>query len=295
MSVGIRHEDVDAAEEERRRQLRLRRHHRHVQRLGGDGRDGDQIVGAQVGDGLVEQVHDHPRLPAGRDRGLLDLLDRLLPVVAEAHLARRLLHLVLAPCEFLVGERDELLGRVRNHVVAQVANQAFAAARLALDLRRVGFARRARRDGLGGVRDVGLGAPLHVEVVDLRVARERVEVERLQRRRASRVVALSGAGAAARAVLPRAAAARRRGRPPSAAAFRVEARDDVAHLVLRQRDDLGEVRDRRKFGAGAGWTGGNAGGVAGTARRRRDLVAQERRVVLQRLSSLLVRHPHPPA
>ena len=53
----------------------------------------DQVVRAQVVDRLDEQIHDHPRLAAGRHGAVLGLLDRLLPVVAEAHLARRLQHL----------------------------------------------------------------------------------------------------------------------------------------------------------------------------------------------------------
>ena len=238
---------ADAAEEERRRQLRLRRHHRHVHRLGGDGRDGDEIVGAKVGDRLVDQIHDHSRLLPGLDGGLLGVLDRLLPVVAEAERARRLLHLRFAPREFTIRQRDQLLGRVRNHVVGEVANQPGAAARTALNVRGVGLARRAGRNRLARSPDLGLRRPLDIEVIDLRVAGEAIEVERLQRREPRLVIGVVGrrirrrrgrGWIATTTRAPAATAAAATATRPAA----VEPRDDVAHLVLYKPENLDQIR-----------------------------------------------------
>ncbi len=63
----------------------------------------------------------------------LDLLERLLPVVAEAHLARGLLELDFAPGKLLFGDGDELLGRVGNELVVQVLNDRLPADRVAHD------------------------------------------------------------------------------------------------------------------------------------------------------------------
>ena len=183
----IRHADLAAAGEERVHQLPLGRHHDHVQRLGGHLRHGDQAVGAQVVDGLDEQIHDHPRLAAWRDGGVFGLLDRLLPVIAEAHLARRLQHLLVAPGKFLLGERDQLLRRVRNHGLGQILNQAFAAARRAWNPARVGLPRRIGIELQVRARDLRFAGAANEEVVHLRVARQLVEVERLQRRQPARV------------------------------------------------------------------------------------------------------------
>ncbi len=139
--------------------------------------------------------------------------------------------------------------------------------------------------------DVGLRAPLDVEVVDLGVARQLVEVERLQGRE------------------PRGVVARRRGRllhgtrrgataaratPAAAVAFGVEAVDDVAQFVLREVHDLREVGHRRDLRR-RGWRDGRHGRRRGRHSRVRDLVAQERGVVLQDLVDLLVGHADPPA
>ena len=64
---------------------------------------GDQVVGVEILDRLERQVADQRRLLAGLDVQRLDVLERRLPVVALAHLARGLLHLVLAPGELLAG------------------------------------------------------------------------------------------------------------------------------------------------------------------------------------------------
>jgi hypothetical protein len=143
---------------------------------------------AQVVDGLEQHVADDGRLLAGRHVHGLDPLDGALPVVAEPHLARRLLHLLFLPGELLVGEGDELLGRVGDHLVGEVHDRAGAAAGGARNARVVGLARRA---GLGDefdAGDVALGRVLDEEVVDLRVAAEGVEVERPQRREPVEIV-----------------------------------------------------------------------------------------------------------
>ena len=115
---------------------------------------------------------ENVRLTAGRHGRLFRLLDSALPVIAEAHRARGLLHLGLAPGEVAVGERDQLLRRIGDHVVAEVGDETFPAARLALDVRRVGAERRPGRNDLGLERDIGLRAPLDIEIIHLRVARQ---------------------------------------------------------------------------------------------------------------------------
>src|SRR5262249_30192214 len=64
------------------------------------------------------------------------------PVVAEAHLARRLLHLGLAPGVFAVADLDQLLGRVGDHLAAEIFHQPVAPDRVADD---GAFARSHRR------------------------------------------------------------------------------------------------------------------------------------------------------
>ena len=86
----------------------------------------------------------------------------------------------------------------------------------------VRLARRIRIQLQVRARDLRLGGPADEQVVDLRVPRELVEVERLQRRQPARVERDVAAAAAS----PAAAA--------SATAAAGEARDDVPHLVLRQ-------------------------------------------------------------
>ena len=67
----------------------------------------------------IREIADQRRLFAGLDIFLLDGLERLLPIVAVAHLARRLFHLGLAPRKFLVGDLDQFFGRVRDHFVLE--------------------------------------------------------------------------------------------------------------------------------------------------------------------------------
>jgi len=63
----------------------------------------------------------------------LDLLQRGLPVVPAAHLARRFEQAFAAPGELAVGDRDQLLGRVGDHGEAQLLEQRHAPDRVADD------------------------------------------------------------------------------------------------------------------------------------------------------------------
>ncbi len=121
------------------------------------------------------------------------------------------------------------------------------------------------------------------QVIDLRVARQLVEVERLERAQPVAVERLVAHIAARHAA--RAASGGRAGEPLH----------DVAHLVLRQRENLVQVRDvgkRRRRGRGnrrARSRGGCDGKIPG-----RHLVAQQPRVVPERLVGLGVGASHPP-
>ena len=84
------------------------------------------------------------------------------------------------PGELLVGERDELLRRVGNHLVGQIEDEAGSAAGGARNAGVVGL---ARRIGLGDEidpRDLTFAGLLDEQVVDLGVPAEAVEIERLQ-------------------------------------------------------------------------------------------------------------------
>ena len=70
-----------------------------------------------------------------------------LPVVSHAHFVRGLLHFGHAPCEFLVGESEKLLGRVRNHFVGELAHERVAADGIADNVIGGAGARRRRRRG----------------------------------------------------------------------------------------------------------------------------------------------------
>ena len=83
----------------------------------------------------MRKIADQRRLLARLDVRLLDRFKRLLPVVAVTHFARRLLHLGFAPGQFLVRDLDQLLGRVRDHLVLQFLQQSFPADRIADDRR----------------------------------------------------------------------------------------------------------------------------------------------------------------
>ena len=120
--------------EERVHELLLGRHHGHPPRVAAELGDRHQVVGIHVIDRLEGQVADQGRLLAGLDVQRLDVLEGSLPVVALAHLARGLLHLVLAPGQLVAGELDQLFGRVRDHLVLELAQEGLAADRVADDL-----------------------------------------------------------------------------------------------------------------------------------------------------------------
>ena len=121
---GERHADHLAAEEERAHLLPLGRHHLHPPDFLGERRHGDQVVLLDVVLGLARQIANQVGLLARLDVQRLHLLERRLPVVAEAHLARRLLHLGLAPGELALGDREQLLGRVGDHLGAELGASA---------------------------------------------------------------------------------------------------------------------------------------------------------------------------
>ena len=246
-------------------------------------------LAAQVIDRLEEHVAHDRRLAAGRHVHALHLLDGALPVVAEPHLARRLLHLLLVPRELAVGERDELLGRVGNHLVGEIEHQSGPAARRARNAGVVGLARRVGLRDEIDARDLALARLLDEQIVDLGVPAQAVEIERLQRREPVEVG--TGAGARHQGCWSRRARRGRRFVPR----LEQQALHHGAHLVLRERDDLLQIGDlvelRRRCGRnrGRGCRGRCRNGVG-----RSDLVAQEGGVVLQRGVGLLVGHAHPP-
>jgi hypothetical protein len=82
-----RHRDLGSAREERVDELTFGRHHAHVHRLGRHLRHRDHVVLAEIVDRLEKHVADGGWLPARRRMHGLHLLDRLLPVIAETHLA----------------------------------------------------------------------------------------------------------------------------------------------------------------------------------------------------------------
>ena len=124
------------------------------------------------------------------------------------------------------------------------------------------------------------------EVVHLCVARERVEVERLQRRQPVAEELRIGAPAALPPTATSAATA-----PPPAMKRATTSRISSCgrpRISLRSGTEL-------YFGAADGRIAGTVAGTAlGELLGRRDLLAQEFRVVLVRGGDLLVRHAHPP-
>ena len=78
------------------------------------GGNGDQILVADELLGLQLEIAHQRRLLARRHVRVLDLLERGAPVVAEAHVARRLIHLVLGPRVFAIADLDELLPACRR-------------------------------------------------------------------------------------------------------------------------------------------------------------------------------------
>ena len=129
----IRDENLLAAEEEGRDLLALGREHFHAPIFLGERRNRDPVVRVEVRLGLTRQIANHFDLLARLDVGVLHLLHRGLPVVAEAHLARGLLRFTEAEGVLLLGDRDQLLGRVRDHLVDEIGLEAFGADRVADD------------------------------------------------------------------------------------------------------------------------------------------------------------------
>src|SRR3972149_3198270 len=73
------------------------------------------------------------RLLPGLDERVLALLHRGLPLVAEPHLARRLLDLAQAERVLPLRDRDQFRGRVGNHLVLEVGLEPVGADRVADD------------------------------------------------------------------------------------------------------------------------------------------------------------------
>ena len=282
----VRHADLAAAGEERVHQLPLRRHHDHVQRFGADLRHGDQLVRAQVVDRLEQQIHDHPRLAAGRHaaaslvfstaffQSVPKPISRAAFIISRSHQANSFSASAISSS-----------GDVGDHRLRQVLDQPLAPPRRPRDAAVVRLAGRVRIQLQVRPRDLRLRGPANEQVVDLRVSRQPVEVERLERGQPPgierRVARLRRRRCAAAAAPARAGAG--------------ESLDDLTHLVLGQRDDLAQV--------------GNVGG--GRRRRRGDrvnrrrldrhrevlgrhLLAQLRGVAFERLVHLGVGHAHPP-
>ncbi len=118
---------------------RSRRHHLHPPGLLGQRRNGDQIAGLDELDRLVAELPDQRGLAAGSNELLLDVLERLFPVVAIAEVARGGDHPLLAPGQLPIGDRQQPLGVVGNHLRGQLALQSGAADRAAQDGRLVVF------------------------------------------------------------------------------------------------------------------------------------------------------------
>ena len=237
---------------------------------------------AQVVDRLEQHRANRRGLTAGRRVHVLHLLDRLLPVVPEAHLARRLPHLLLAPRELFLAERDQLLRRIRDHLVRQILLEPEAAAGVARNAAVVGLSRNVRLRRHLRAREHPLARRADEEVVDLRVPGQRVEVERPERREPGLVVLR---------------VARRRRRAASATALPPaprEALDDGDHLVLRKRHQHRKVRHLVELRRGRGRNLRRLRTRRRDEIRRRDFVPEERRVALQRRVRLLERHAHPP-
>ena len=105
-------------------ELPLRRLHRQAPDFLRERRQRDRAHFFDEALRVLGDLEDHPRLLAGRRRQVLGVLERLLPVVAESHLARDDAELILDPLELLHPDGDQLLGRVRNHLEREVGAQA---------------------------------------------------------------------------------------------------------------------------------------------------------------------------
>ena len=269
-----------------------------MQGLARDLRHGDEILLPHVVDRFEQHVADDRRLPAGLDVHAFDLLERLLPVVAESHLrATPCCISCVAPREFLLGERDELLWRVRDHFVREILDQPRAPSGGARDARAVGLARRVRIERHVGAGHVSLAGVLDEQVVDLRVAAQTIEVERLQRGEPVDVVLLRmarprvvGRGTASGGISP---AASRGGICTTGGGRRDEPLYDRRHLVLRKPHQRFEIRDLGDRGRRRGgnrrcrrpWSRGTG---------RHCELPEEDGVPLERRIQLLERHAHPP-
>ncbi len=177
-----------------------------------------------------------------------------------------------------------------HEVVLQVEDEPLPAARRPGDARGVRLARRVLRKRDADARDLQLGHLLDEEVVDLRIPRELVEVERLQRLQPILVEL---------AVAHRGCLCRHRPTTPAATSRTTDAAEalhDVGHLVLRERNQLLQVGHRGVLRSRRGRHRLRPGG----RHRRRgavgwhDPLAQELRVALQRRIRLLERQAHPP-
>ncbi len=94
----------------------------------------------------------------------LDVLEGRLPVVAVAHLARGFLHLVLAPCQLGLRELDQFFGRVRDHLVFELAesraSRPIGLPTISLPRSRLGLAPASRRGLRAGARRFAAGRRL---------------------------------------------------------------------------------------------------------------------------------------
>jgi hypothetical protein len=113
---GVRHDDLLAAEEERRHFLPFGRHHGHPPILFGERWNGDEVALLDVVFRLAREIPHQIGLLARLDVQRLDLFERGLPIVAKAHVTRRLQHRAVAPGELAFGDRQQLLRRVRDEL-----------------------------------------------------------------------------------------------------------------------------------------------------------------------------------
>jgi len=95
--------------------LPLRRHHFHPPGIAGELRHGYQVMIVYKLDCFQGEVPNHLGLFAWVHVQVLDVLQRFFPIVAITELTRRFLYLSFAPRHFFIGDRDQFLGRVRNH------------------------------------------------------------------------------------------------------------------------------------------------------------------------------------
>src|SRR5215475_10793839 len=107
----------------------------------------------------------------------------LLPIVAEAHFARRFAHLVFTPRKLLLSESDQLFGSIGNQFILQIPNQPFATTGGARDPRVVGLTRIFGGQRLSQTSEFKLGSLLDEQIIDLTVSRQVIEIERVQRRK----------------------------------------------------------------------------------------------------------------